>query len=75
MDYKDFEKYGLSPEDILINIYKCNIMDADYVSGVEIIIKPFRLGVKCHDEKSQVKNKERCFQMLRLILDDMLKNS
>ena len=69
-----FEKYGLYQEDFRIDTYKHCIMDADCKWGVSIGIPQLSITVSCHSEKSQVRNKTKCLEMLKLIVDDFMKS-
>lgn len=66
--YKDFEQFNISPEDFKIDVYKINIFDLEFYGGVEIYMPNLNISVKCHNYRSQVKNKEKCLEMLYKIL-------
>ncbi|WP_297418986.1 peptide chain release factor-like protein [Clostridium sp.] len=68
-DYKDFEQYGLTSEDFKINTYKRCIMDDYYKRGVSIELHDLNIIVSCHSEKSQVQNKKKCLEFLKLIIE------
>lgn len=70
---KYFEKYGLYQEDFRIDTYRHCIMDNNYKWGVSVGITQLDITVSCHSEKSQVKNKTKCLEMLKLIIDDFMK--
>ena len=72
IDFKYFERFGLREEDFKIDIYKVNLSDAECKSGVEVGIPQIDISVKCHSEKSRLKNKTKCLEMLKLIVDEMM---
>lgn len=71
-DLKYFESVGLTEEDFKIDIYRINLFDAEYKTGVEVAIPQIDISVKCHSEKTQLRNKCKCLGMLKLIVDEML---
>lgn len=72
IDFKYFEKFGLMENDFKIDVYRVNLFDAEYKSGVEVAIPQINISVKCHSEKTQLKNKTKCLEMLKLIIDEMM---
>lgn len=72
VDLKYFERFGLREEDFKIDIYKVCLFYVEYKTGVEVGIPQIDISVKCHSEKSQIKNKMKCLEMLKLIVDEMM---
>ena len=72
IDFEYFEKFGLRKEDFKIDVYRVNVFDNEYKSGVEIGIPQIDISVKCHSEKTHLKNKIKCLEMLKLIVDEMM---
>lgn len=71
-DLKYFERVGLTKEDFKIDTYRINLFDAEYKTGVEVAIPQLDISVKCHSEKTQLKNKYKCLEMLKLIVNEMM---
>lgn len=69
MDYKDFEQYGLIPDDFKIDVIRQKIFDNNYAKGVEISILSFGISVKNWSEKTLKANRNQCFQILKIIVD------
>lgn len=77
MKYKDFEQYGLAPEDFKIDaiVIKPKLSSNNYIKGVEITIPSFEISVKSWSEKTLKANENRCFEMLNTLLNDAINNT
>ena len=70
-EYKEFEyNWDLMPEDFKVTVYQYpqTGMRTLPISGVEIELLPYKISVKSHSLKSQIKNKNQCLEMLKAIL-------
>jgi protein subunit release factor A len=72
MDIKDFEKWNLTREDFKIDTYRGAIFDDVYNHGVTITLFPYYISVSCHSERGQQKNKDKCLEMLDIILNNYI---
>ena len=71
--FEYFEKYKIYPIDFKINTYKYPLFDMEYKNGIQMGIEQLDIMVCCHSEVSQIRNRNKCFKMLKLIIDDLLK--
>lgn len=72
VDFKYFERFGLIEEDFKVDVYRAELSDCEFKGGVEVGIPQIDISVKCHSEKTQLKNKTKCLEMLKLIVDEMM---
>ncbi len=70
MNYKRFEEWDLEPADFKVDIYKVKEtgMRTDNKSGVRVELLPYAIAVSCHSQKSQIKNRDECLNILETIL-------
>lgn len=69
MKIENFEKYGLTKEDFVLDVYQYNNSENKLKRGVQISIPKYGISVSSEYKKSQKQNHDRCLRMIKILLE------